>query len=171
MIPGQNPTSLLTILPAIQAQVVAVTGLPLEKVNLSLKDVQPKYRGDSDCYIRLLDATADPGFEHGSGRTCLIISRPMVVTLRTRLQVDTSDVQTQWFLDQINGHLIKEEALFNGLCNFVPLDVSGNWLLSEVLHPIQTPPEIAVEKPTGKGWGQSHLTFLLKYQALLNPLF
>lgn len=169
--PGQNPASLLSILPAIQAQVIAVTGLPPEKVSFAARDLEPRFRGDQDCYIRLLNPSPEQGFEHGSGRTCIILSRPLVVTLRTRYQVDTSDVQNLWLLDPTYGHLAKEEALFNGLVNFVPTDSSGNWLTSEVLHPLPTPPEVMADKPQGKGWGESHLTFELKYQVLLNPNF
>lgn len=169
--PTQAPTSLTQILPAIQAQIQLALGWQTqpERVNLSTKDVQPRFRSDQDCYIRLMDITPRQGFEHGSGRTCIILSRPMVVTLRTRLQVDPSDIQNAWLLDPTYGHWIKEEALFNGLVNFVPLDSSGNWLTAEVLHPLPTPPEIASEKPVGKGWGQSHLTFELVYQFQTNP--
>lgn len=167
--PTQIPAPLTTIVPTIQTQIQAVLSLPPEKVSLSVRDIQPRFKGDQDCYIRLLDATPRTGFEHGSGRTCLVISRPMVITLRTRFQVDASDLNNLWLLDPTNGHWTKEEALLNGLLNWAPTDDSGNWLTAEVLHPLPTPPEIMAEKPVGKGWGQSHLTWELVYQFLSTP--
>lgn len=169
--PYVGAASLVPILEAIQAQIVTVTGLSAEKVSLSAKEIQPRFKGDQDVYIRLMDSTPDMGFEHGSGRTCIIVRRPLVVTLRTRYQVDPSDIQNAWFLDPNYGHIAKEECLFNGLVNWIPLDSSGNWLTSEPLHPMPTPPEVMMEKPKGKGWGESHMTFELVYQAVTNPAY
>lgn len=168
--PYVSATSLVPLLTALQAQIATCTGLPPEKISLSAKDIQPRFKGDQDLYIRLMDATPRPGFEHGSGRTCIILSRPLVLTLRTRYQVDPSDVQNAWFLDPNYGHIIKEEQLFNCLVDQPILDpATSNWLTSEVLHPLPTPPEVMQEKPRGKGWGESHMTFELVYQPSLTP--
>src|SRR5690348_11623603 len=108
------PASLATILPAVKAQLSLVTGSQLTRIRLVARKGTPKFIADQDILVKTTDINPDPGFEHGSGRTCIIIRRPLLIIPRTRLQTDASDQDDNWLLDSSRGHIVLEEKILNG---------------------------------------------------------
>lgn len=165
--PSPIATSLVNIIPVVKAQLVRATGLPDTAIRLVARGQTPRFQADQDILIRPGQVAWDQGFDVGSGRVCAIIRRPLLVTVRTRYNVDLSDEDAYRLTDAVNGHIPLEEKVVDALLDFVPRDGNDNMLVQEPMHPLDYPQE--EEQPAeAADWVESRLAFQLTYQIPLN---
>ena len=166
------PTPLAGILPLVEAQILLLTqGLPhplsTNRIFLVTDDQIPKFQGDQDCLIRPGPIQAVETFSTATGRFCPLVTRTLVITLRTRYAVDMSDRSESWVLDAALGHYVLEEAVVAALHDWQPTDPSGNALTEEDLHFLGgTSPQ---KDKRDSQWGQSTLSFSCVYQLPMSP--
>lgn len=159
------PASLNLILPLVQAQLQAVTGLDSSRIMLVARDRKPPhFVADQDLLVQVGDPVAIPGYAHGSGRQAPIIARPLLITVRTRLQTGQSDRDDDWLTDPTYGYLALEDSVINALHGWAAEDAQGNWLTQAplLLNPSLKPVK---EEPPPGSWGQATLAFEMLYEA------
>jgi hypothetical protein len=165
-VPTVLRASLTAILPLIETQVVAVTGLSSSQVYSTAQKNPPIYEGDHVVQIRPTGFTVQTDQSFPEGRLDTRITRDLAVKVVTRLGLDEPDRDRVWLEDQTLGHIVLEESVINALQNFWPTDVNGNVLTT---NPIQlapaSDPETEEDEP---GWGSSLVTFQVSYILPLN---
>lgn len=166
-------TGFSPILQAIQAQLIAVTGLPRERVNSSAWDATPEFQGDQDLILHVGNPSPVGADQDSKGRLATRMVRPVEARPRTRLALDVGGYADLWLTDPAKGHLQLEEAVFNALEQFFPADGQGNWLVTEGLRLVPSVRPVIPEAPpqTPREWGDSRLTFEVSYLIALNPTF
>lgn len=161
------PTTLQTpvavILTWIKTQLVQVTGLQSSQIYLTLLDNPPHFQGDQELVIRPLDPIPDELTE-GAGRVAFTISRPILVTIRSRTWTDLADAQAD---RMIASHAVLEESVLNALHDIVPNDGNGN---NYCVEPMHLDPSVRLDKAPNDGvdWMQSRLVFSMKYLTSLD---
>jgi hypothetical protein len=167
---SQIASPLADIVPIITAQLVVKTGVPTHSVKVVARgsDYVAKFQGDRDLLLRFSGAQPQAGFTHGAGRVATILDRVLQVTCRVRLNTDPSDDDTRIWVDPTWGLLVLEEAVIDALWGFWPTDTSQNVLTPCVLEwvPSQEAAKQLVPPPP-LDWIESHLHFLVTYQANL----
>lgn len=162
------PANPETWLPKLQAQVMSVTTFPSERVILTLRDAkhvpQPH---PQDVLIRVGGFIPHPPHLQGSGRIGAILSRKVVVTVRTRLAVDAGESDEQFITNTTLGHFPLEAKVLNALLHFQPEEaITANLLL-------QCPLELLGGEDPEKGdeEGSTTLTFRATYEPVLDESF
>lgn len=166
--PNVLRTPLSTILPAVTAQLAAGTGLPTNRIGLLAREAEPPaFQGDQDLWVRAGDPTPLGQEMDGTGRIATVISRPLLVILRSRYGVDPSDRDDALLLDPSYGHLAFEEAVASALHLFWPMSAAGDAYSREPLHwmPSARPSESAAAAPVR--WTETRLLFEVQYFANL----
>lgn len=155
-------TSLATILPLILTRLQAVTELPAEACFLSQAEEMP-FDGLADQYIWLkVDKQTSNIDQHiGAGRVDSRQVCTLVVTVRTRLALDSPARDTAWLTDTSLGHLILTDKVEDALETFTVEDDDGNILANEPM--IQQTDAAPRKDPRLKEWGESRMYFTLNY--------
>ena len=166
-------TGFAPVLQAVQAQLIAVTTFPRERVNSAAWDETPEFQGDQDVILHVGNPTPVGADQDSKGRLATRCVRPIEVRPRTRLALDVGGYADIWLTDPALGHLQLEELIFNALEQFEPADASGNWLVTEPMRLIPSVRPVIPEVPpqTPREWGDSRLTFEVSYLLALSPTF
>ena len=154
----------VTWLPKIQERIRFVVGFPSERVKIVVRKNVP-FSHPQDILIRLGSFRIDEGITFEAGRVATIIHRELFVTIRTKLAIDESEVDTQWVLHPTLGHFQIEDKVLDALQMFQPVDSSDNWLLTEPRKLISGPEP---EKDEKSDEGVSVIGFLASYMPVLN---
>ncbi len=151
------PTNLPTLLLAIQAQAMASTGFPQERVIIWSKEKE-LWHSQGDQYIRIRPRSqmSEPCII-GGGRWSPLVTRKVNVCLWGRLNVDSFDNDQSLMTDPNLGFLTAEHALFNALLNFHAQDPNSAGMLCEPLKlgPVKNPSN---EMPATE-WASSEADF------------
>ena len=162
-------SSMRQIVPVCLARLVAVTGLPAERVNPWVGDAEaPHLQADQDLVLRLGGWSPDRGWFVGGGRSSLRLVERFEVQLRTRLALDPAGSAYVWLTDTTLGHLQLRNLVLDALVEFLPADTSGNVLVTDPLALVPAPkPRTDARGGQPVSWGSETLTFEVAYlQAL-----
>lgn len=165
-----------TILSAIQAQLVNITGFETTAVKLiGRKDgLVPHLMGDRDILVRPSGFVVPVDQEEASGRIATRLDRTVYIFPRVRMGRDEVDRDTQWLIDPENGIFALEETVLDALLDWLPTDQDGNELTSRGLwltRGTEAEKELAGDrsKPTlMSNWGHSCLAFSAYYLPNIN---
>lgn len=157
------PSSPLQWLPPLQAQLVSVTGLPVERVNFVIRSNPPMASPQDILIWPSAIINYDP-ISFGSGRVAPVVTREVRVFLRTRLATDQAEYDDTFLLDASLGHVQMEDLVFGALYDFQPVDGSGNALLSVPLQFKSGPEPLKPEERDIPDLGVSVFTFQAMYE-------
>ena len=160
------PTNIAAIIAAIQAELVVAApagyagivqypsqlGLSANNILLVADDDPPTIQGNREVLLRPRGLLADREFVEASGRVDRRVRRRLSVIVRTLLRVDPVDSDAQFLTDAANGHYALEEAVWNILDTFLPIDANNNALCFEPIHPLPTTEARRDRKNAGWGW-------------------
>jgi hypothetical protein len=168
--PQPIASSLSTILPLIQQNIAAVTGLPWpERVMITarVKESVPHFQADSDVLIRLMRQRQDFDVNTGQGRVENRWIATCQVAVRSRLYVDEANQDAKFLDDQTLGHIILQDAVTNALeygFDFL-ISSTGDSYLTE---PLRVTDWTDVERErTDAMWGDSSCEIQIHYIRLL----
>lgn len=135
-IPYGQPTDLSILLPALAARIVAVAGLPAERVLVTLENEKDLVETEaiSDVLVTIAPAKfdLDEGIWQGGGDTNL--PGNVEVVYYNRYEVEYTHADLLALTDANNGILINWRLIMKALQGFVPADTNGNGLVSEPIR-------------------------------------
>lgn len=178
--PGPVSKGFTPILAAIKAQLMQVTQLPSERVHIVAHRRTTHMQGDQDILIRPGPIEWDKGFDYGAGRAIVVAIRTLFVVIRTRANLDISTSDDIRLTDPALGHIALEESVVDCLYCYLPMDVQGEALVEEPLHPLpheeerrslgqgDSPLLETRERGVGSDWIETELVFAVKYSIPLN---
>lgn len=154
------PTSLGTVLLAIQAQLVEFLEWDESRVVIDARtdqghDLAGPTTGEQ--YVRLQVKSRNPVSEtvEARGRIYPHMKASISCVLRTRVNLDTAVSDVSALTVASRGHLPVEHTLWDALLCFQPVDSEGDWLVTEPIKPRGASQPI---KPP-KEWVQSTIDF------------
>lgn len=165
------PTSLDSVLTAIEAQLVATLAWDpsLVFVSLSRAEIMAKYPPDQQFItIRPERFPVDADLFTGGAPDTLVFNGSLTIYLWVQLGTDIAWQDENWLKAQ-NGALVTLRSIYVSLCNppFNPQDSNGNYILEEPIRPNGF--EIA-ERPNSQGWGRIATSWTAKWlQDLSTP--
>ncbi len=133
---AQIRSTIGAILLTIQAQLVEKQVVPtLDRVLFWMgEDEPPFFVTEPDIVLHVLDEVPRNPNNLASGRIDCQRTRNLFVHLRTHMVTDQTQLDQETLLSQTGGHLQLEDAAYNALENFQPLDDDDNWLVACPLH-------------------------------------
>ena len=160
------PTSLRTILPLIQANIAAVTGLPAPaRVMITARnaDAVPHFQADADILIRLMRERQDFDVNTGQGRVENRGEATVRVTVRSRLYTDEVNQDQQFLIDQTLGHIVLRDRVTDALefgFDFLTTSQGDSYIFEPLRVPNWSDPEREREDAM---WGDSWCEVTLHY--------
>ncbi len=159
-------SSMVDILPAIQAQLMASLGWGIERVILGTdgteEDEETHYQAEQVCFVSDAGGTPDLNSIQSMGRFWSVEVSRVEVRLWTRTALDNSSSYQQGLLNPQLGHEVYVKAVQNALMLFAPSDSSGNWLVTEEMRPSGRQGPYRRTK-VDKDWSKSILSWTVKH--------
>jgi hypothetical protein len=154
----------VTWLPYIQQQLVAVTGLPVERVIITARLNPQPMAQTQDILIRPGAITGSQNYLQGSGRLVMYLKRALHITIRTRQALDQPESDQQWLINLQLGHFVLEDKVYDALQGYQPVDMSGNALLATPINFLGGPdPSKIDQNEDNNDFGFTTLTFEVEY--------
>lgn len=158
-------SSIIDIAKAIKAQLVAFAGFQPSQVFITSKRKIPHFVGEKDCILRIGGEHPDEPAIRADGRQNNQRYRTVTITIRTRQAVDRAGTDTKHLLNDDIGHLAVEDAVFNALEIFWPVDIAQNAITN---CPIRLGPLTETESETQPEWLSSSVTVEIDYSRNLD---
>ena len=160
--------SLADVLAVVQTQLAAGTGLTADRILPIARPTQkvPKLVGDQDILIRFKAFRRTGGPQDWRGRHDLRLTHRLLVTIRTRFEMDSEDKDTRWLTDSTKGNILAWEDVLDCLHGFVPKDSSGNSMAVEPLAILEG--DSGEKDAKDAGWGEATLSFSVILEAPLS---
>jgi hypothetical protein len=155
------------ILTSVRTQLVNYVQLNENQIKVVAREDVPYWPSTQYLLLRPRSIVPQPGWNSGAGRVSTVVSRNLLVMVRTKLWTDVADQDAFWLSsDPTESHILLEEKVADALHEFFPTDTSGNHLTIQGLK--LTPSPEPVKAPQEPSWGQTALEFSIFYQLNLN---
>lgn len=156
------PTTLDVIVLAVQQQLMAWLALPPERCVVT-DPGKFTFHHEADSYLWVW-----PDFEvtnlpvlFGAGRLDARITERIEVGIRSRLATDEATSAALWLTDQVLGHCLTRNAVWDALLQWTPMDLQGNDLTVGPLVPGRGGrPKLGTDE---REWGESIIAFDATY--------
>lgn len=139
--------------------------IPITAILFSRVDQAPRFNSNQDIVLRVTGPRPYPGMTEGHGEIAPVVTRGLIVEIRSRFTVDQPDRVDNWLLLM---QLPLEDAVLTALTLFRPMDVTAPVDVLTV-HGIRLTSgqeyrdEIRKIPNPDKTWGSSYLTFAIDY--------
>jgi len=159
-------TSMVQLLPNVQAQLMSSLGWGIERVILSTQgsDEDDETHYQAEQVIFLADAGGNPDLNtvQSMGRFWTVEVARLEVRLWTRTALDNSSSYQQGLVNPQLGHEVYVLAIQNALTLYEPSDSAGNWLAIGPIFPAGRQGPYRRQK-VDKDWSKSVLFWTVKY--------
>jgi hypothetical protein len=122
----------------------------------------PHFAAVQDVLVRPAGFRVQIPWADTEGRVGMLIRRTILLTPRTRMELDQADQDIDLLTDASLGHFVFEEAIINALHLYQPLDGAGDALTIEPMHLTQGD-DAAKEDEKSQGWGYATLNLEASY--------
>jgi hypothetical protein len=101
-----------------------------------------------------------------SGRVNYVTTRELTIHIRSQFVTDYADLDIDAILAQTTGHVSLEDAVYNALHDFQPVDEAGNLLIADTIKLWDlTAPKRHPKRPE---WVVSKISTEIKYQRVMS---
>lgn len=141
----------------VQAQLVASTGLPPERVLVQEDETLPEVtQAEQVLLVWEGVGEVDEAIWQGASRVDSRLLKRFTVVLWTRCYLDEPTSSVIWLTDPDLGHAVWRHKVYEALVSFIPTDSHDNWLGLPVIPLGETKPSRDTDQ---REWGSSKLTF------------
>ncbi len=162
--PGVIRTTCSAILTAVAQRLVdyVVVADASRVIMVARNTAVPHFGAEQDVLLRPMGFAVEKGWDNAAGRVTTVILRRLMVTCRTRDNLDEQGRDKLWLTSATKGHLKFEEATANALHEFWPdLNEGKNFL---TIEPMKMQSGDDPDKETkDQSWGKSALVFSMNY--------